>query len=94
MIYVFLYVFYLLCKSYVWIQTADGSLHEVDQEVAILCPTIDHEMKSGVGSSKNNPIILPPRVQATSLSLVFDYCRFHHACRSNQVRYLFLNLMP
>lgn len=71
-------------ESYVWIQTADGSLHEVDQEVAILCPTIDHEMKSGVGSSKNNPIILPPRVQATSLSLVFDYCRFHHACRSNQ----------
>ncbi|XP_017243361.1 SKP1-like protein 21 isoform X1 [Daucus carota subsp. sativus] len=62
--------------SYVWIQTADGSIQEVEQEVAIVSPTIEYAMKSGLGSSKNNPISLVPKVRATSLSLVFDYCRF------------------
>lgn len=74
--------------SYVWIQTADGSIQEVEQEVAIVSPTIEYAMKSGLGSSKNNPISLVPKVRATSLSLVFDYCRFQ-VHRSEEVRFFF-----
>ncbi|KAL8087730.1 hypothetical protein AgCh_037764 [Apium graveolens] len=64
-------------ESYAWIQTAEGSIQVVEREVAITCPKILHEMKSGVGSSKNNPITLPEKVKPTTLSLVIDYCRFH-----------------
>lgn len=69
-------------KSYIWVQTADGFTQAVEEEAAILCPTFDHELKSGFGSSKNSPISVLPRVRATSLSLVFDYCRFHKVRRS------------
>ncbi|KAK1392296.1 Skp1 domain-containing protein [Heracleum sosnowskyi] len=69
-------------KSYVWVQTGDGFTQAVEQEVAILCPTFDHEIKSGFGSSKDNPISVLPRVRATSLVSVFDYCRFHKVRRS------------
>lgn len=71
-------------KSCVWIRTADGSIQEVEQDVAMLCPTIDDEMKLGLGSSKDNPISLLPRVRATSLILVFDYCRYHQVRRFDQ----------
>ncbi|KAL2552949.1 SKP1-like protein 21 [Forsythia ovata] len=66
-----------MMKSYVWLQTSDGSIQQVEQEVAIFCPFICHEIHSGVGSSKNYPITLPPRVNPPMLSLIFDYCRFH-----------------
>ncbi|KAL2511352.1 SKP1-like protein 21 [Abeliophyllum distichum] len=66
-----------MMKSYVWLQTSDGSIQQVEQEVAIFCPFICHEIHSGMGSSKNYPITLPPRVNPPMLSLIFDYCRFH-----------------
>lgn len=70
---------------YVWIQTADGSIHEVEKEVASFCPLICHEIESGVGYSKDYPIALPPRVKPAMLSLILDYCRFHYvAGRSNK----------
>ncbi|KAK1361953.1 hypothetical protein POM88_046427 [Heracleum sosnowskyi] len=69
-------------KSYIWLQTGDGFTQAVEQEVAILCPTFDHEIKSGFGSSKDNPLSVLPRVRATSLVSVFDYCRFHEVRRS------------
>lgn len=50
-------------------------------------------MASGLGSSKSNPISLPARVKPTSLSLVIEYCRFHLAHRSYQVRCDCLNLI-
>ncbi|KAL8127911.1 hypothetical protein AgCh_014743 [Apium graveolens] len=68
-------------KSYVWVQTAEG-LQAVEEELAILCPTFDHEIKSGLGSSKDTPISVLPRVRATCLSVVFDYCRFYKVRRS------------
>ncbi|XP_017236025.1 SKP1-like protein 20 isoform X2 [Daucus carota subsp. sativus] len=73
-----------IMKSYAWIQTADGSIQEVEREVVTLWPTIDPEMKKGLGSSQNSPIILHPRVAPTTLSLVIDYCRFHLAHKSFQ----------
>lgn len=71
-------------ESSAWIRTADGSIQEVEHEVAIACPRICHEMKSGLGSSKNNPIALPRTIKPTTLSLVIDYCRFHLGRHSSQ----------
>ncbi|KAL8114156.1 hypothetical protein AgCh_021140 [Apium graveolens] len=77
-------------EPYVWIQTADGSIHEVEKEVASFCPLICHKIESGVGYSKNYPIALPPRVNPAMLSLIFDYCQFHHvAGHSNKERRAF-----
>ncbi|KAL1828592.1 hypothetical protein ACET3Z_007004 [Daucus carota] len=74
----------------VWFKTADGSVHEVEKEVASFCPSICHEIDTGVGHSRNYPIALPPRVNPAMLSLIFDYCRFHHIPgRSNKERRCF-----
>ncbi|XP_010508090.1 PREDICTED: SKP1-like protein 20 isoform X2 [Camelina sativa] len=65
-------------KSYIWLQTADGSIQQVEQEVAMFCPMICQEViQKGVGSSKNHAISLPQRVNPAMFSLVLDYCRFH-----------------
>lgn len=77
-------------KSYIWIQTSDGTVQEVEQGIAMLCPYIAHEMSAGLGSSKCNPISLSSRVKPNSLSLIFDYCRFHGLPgRSNKVTHFF-----
>ncbi|KAL3517171.1 hypothetical protein ACH5RR_024073 [Cinchona calisaya] len=76
-----------MMKSYIWLQTSDGSLQQVEQEVAVFCPFICHEMHSGMGSSKTYPISLPSRVSPAMLSLILDYCRFHQVPgRSNKER--------
>lgn len=75
-----------LMKSYVWLQTSDGSIQQVEQEVAIFCPFICHEIHLGLGSSKNYPISLPPTVNLAMLSMILDYCHFHQVPgRSNKV---------
>ncbi|KAL2478751.1 SKP1-like protein 21 [Forsythia ovata] len=66
-----------MLKAHVWLQTSDGSILEVEQEVAMFCPFICHEIHSGTGSSKCYPISLPSRVNPPMLSLILDYCRFH-----------------
>ncbi|KAH0448015.1 hypothetical protein IEQ34_021815 [Dendrobium chrysotoxum] len=75
-------------KSYIWLQTADGSIQQVEEEVAMFCPMICRErVQSGMGSSKNFAISLPERVNPAILSLILDYCRFHQAPgRSNKER--------
>lgn len=76
-----------MMKSYIWLQTSDGSLQQVEQEVAVFCPLICHEIHSGMGSSKTYPISLPSRVSPAMLSLILDYCRFHQVSgRSNKER--------
>lgn len=71
----------------VWIKTADGSILEVEKEVASFCPLICDQIESGAGYSKSDPIALPPRVNPAMLSSIIDYCRFHHvAGRSNKER--------
>ncbi|XP_047312188.1 SKP1-like protein 21 [Impatiens glandulifera] len=76
-----------MMKSYIWLQTADGSIQQVEQEVAIFCPSICNELHTGMGASKNYPVSLPARVNPAMLSLVLDYCRFHQvAGRSNKER--------
>ncbi|KAI3449199.1 hypothetical protein Pfo_005864 [Paulownia fortunei] len=76
-----------ILKAYVWLQTSDGSIQQVEQEVAMFCPFICHEIHSGMGSSKNYPISLPSRVIPPMLSLILDYCRFHQVPgRSNKER--------
>ena len=75
-----------MMKSYIWLQTSDGSLQQVEQEVAVFCPWICHEIHSGMGSSKTYPISLPSRGSPAMLSLILDYCRFHQVPgRSNKV---------
>lgn len=65
-------------KSYVWLQTADGSIQQVEEEVAMFCPIICREiLQKSMGSSKTNAIILPERVNPVTLGLILDYCRFH-----------------
>ncbi|XP_051146738.1 SKP1-like protein 21 [Andrographis paniculata] len=76
-----------MLKAYVWLQTSDGSIQQVEQEVAMYCPYICQEIHSGLGSSKNYPISLPSRVNPAMLSLILDYCRFHQVPgRSNKER--------
>ncbi|KAL9228914.1 hypothetical protein vseg_004444 [Gypsophila vaccaria] len=66
-----------IMKSYIWLQTVDGSLQEIEQEVATFCPVICREIHAGKGTSKNHAICLPQRVNPAMLSLILDYCRFH-----------------
>uniref|UniRef100_A0A0D9VND6 SKP1 component dimerisation domain-containing protein n=1 Tax=Leersia perrieri TaxID=77586 RepID=A0A0D9VND6_9ORYZ len=75
-------------KSYIWLQCFDGSIQQVEEEVAMFCPMICREIvKNGTGSSKNHAIALPERVNPASLSLILDYCRFHQVPgRSNKER--------
>ncbi|XP_057952814.1 SKP1-like protein 21 isoform X1 [Malania oleifera] len=75
-------------KSYIWLQTADGSIQQVEEEVAMFCPMICREiLQTGMGSSKNYAISLPQRVNAAILGLILDYCRFHQVPgRSNKER--------
>ncbi|KAH6779890.1 SKP1-like 21 [Perilla frutescens var. hirtella] len=76
-----------MLKAYVWLQTSDGSIQQVEQEVAMYCPFICQEIHAGMGSSKNYPISLPSRVNPSMLSLILDYCRFHQVPgRSNKER--------
>ncbi|MQM12945.1 hypothetical protein Taro_045870 [Colocasia esculenta] len=74
-------------KSYIWLQTADGSIQQVEEEVAMFCPMICREIQTGMGTSKNYAISLPERVNPAILSLILDYCRFHQLPgRSNKER--------
>ncbi|KAJ6410842.1 hypothetical protein OIU84_007575 [Salix udensis] len=78
-------------KSYIWLQTADGSIQQVEEEVAMFCPMICREIiQTGMGSSKNYAISLPQRVNPSILGLILDYCRFHQVPgRSNKERKTF-----
>ncbi|KAI8007406.1 SKP1-like protein 21 [Camellia lanceoleosa] len=78
-------------KSYIWVQTADGSIQQVEEEVAMFCPMICREvLQTGMGSSKNYAISLPQRVNPAVLGLILDYCRFHQLPgRSNKERKTF-----
>ncbi|XP_026664368.2 SKP1-like protein 21 isoform X3 [Phoenix dactylifera] len=78
-------------KSYVWLQCTDGSIQQVEEEVAMFCPMICREiLQTGMGSSKNYAISLPERVNPPILSLILDYCRFHQVPgRSNKERKTF-----
>ncbi|KAG1362639.1 putative SKP1-like protein 9 [Cocos nucifera] len=75
-------------KSYIWLQCADGSIQQVEEEVAMFCPMICQEiLQTAMGSSKNYAISLPQRVNPAILSLILDYCRFHQVPgRSNKER--------
>lgn len=75
-------------KSYIWLQTVDGSVQQVEEDVAMFCPMICRErLQLGMGSSKNFAISLPERVNPAILGLILDYCRFHQAVgRSNKER--------
>ena len=74
-------------KSFIWLQTPDGSIQQVEEEVAMFCPMICREvLQTGMGSSKNYAIKLPQRVSTPVLGLILDYCRFHQVQgRSNKV---------
>ncbi|KAJ4705998.1 SKP1-like protein 21 [Melia azedarach] len=78
-------------KSYIWIQTADGSIQQVEEEVAMFCPTICREIiHTGMGTSKNYAISLPQRVNPAIFGLILDYCRFHQVPgHSNKERKIF-----
>ncbi|KAL7003441.1 SKP1-like protein 21 [Sarracenia purpurea var. burkii] len=78
-------------KSYIWVQTADGSIQQVEEEIAMFCPMICREvLQTGMGSSKNYAISLPQRVNPPILGLILDYCRFHQVSgRSNKERKTF-----
>lgn len=77
-------------KSYIWLECTDGSIQQVEEEVAMFCPMICREiLQKGMGSSKNYAISLPERVNPAILSLILDYCRFHQIPgRSNKVCFL------
>ncbi|XVF12523.1 hypothetical protein REPUB_Repub08aG0125700 [Reevesia pubescens] len=78
-------------KSYIWLQTSDGSIQQVEEEVAMFCPMICREiLQTGMGSSKNYTISLPQQVTPAALGLILDYCRFHQVPgRSNKERKTF-----
>ncbi|KAI3963121.1 hypothetical protein MKW92_003846 [Papaver armeniacum] len=76
-------------KSYIWLQTCDGSIEQVEEEVAMVIPMVCREVfQNSMGSAKKSAIPLPERVTNTDiLSLVLDYCRFHQVLgRSDRER--------
>ncbi|KAL5132820.1 SKP1-like protein 21 [Glycine soja] len=77
-----------MMKLYVWLQTSDDSIQQVEQEIAMFCPLICQEIiQKGMGSSKSCAICLPQQVSPAMLSLILDYCRFHQVPgRSNKER--------
>lgn len=77
--------------SFIWLQTTDGSVQQVEEEVAMFCPMICREiLQTGMGSSKHYAISLPQRVSPAILGLILDYCRFHQVPgRSNKERKYF-----
>ncbi|KAH1199757.1 SKP1-like protein 21 [Glycine max] len=77
-----------MMKPYIWLETSDGSIQQVEQEIAMYCPLICQEIiQKGMGSSKSCAICLPQRVSPVTLSLILDYCRFHQVPgRSNKER--------
>ncbi|GER27339.1 ubiquitin-protein ligase, partial [Striga asiatica] len=48
--------------------------------VAMFCPFICREIRSGVASSQTYPISLPPWVNPPTLRLIFYYYLFHQMC--------------
>ncbi|XP_076953035.1 SKP1-like protein 21 isoform X2 [Bidens hawaiensis] len=78
-------------KSFIWLETSDGLIQQVEEEVAMFCPMIRREVfHKSMGSSKNHAIKLPDRVTPAVLGLILDYCRFHQvAGRSNKERKTF-----
>ncbi|XP_026444336.1 SKP1-like protein 21 [Papaver somniferum] len=65
-------------ESYIWLQTCDGSIQQVEEEVALLIPKVYREVfENSMGSTKKYAISLPQRVNTNTLRLVLDYCRFH-----------------
>ncbi|KAI3937398.1 hypothetical protein MKW92_051014 [Papaver armeniacum] len=66
-------------KSYIWLQTCDGSIQQVEEEVAMAIPVIRKEVfQNSMGSTKNCAILLPKRVNnMDTFSLILYYCRFH-----------------
>ncbi|GJW89595.1 SKP1-like protein 21 isoform X1 [Tanacetum coccineum] len=78
-------------KSFIWLQTPDELIQQVEEEVAMFCPMICREvLRTGMGSSKNYAIKLPEQVTPAILGLILDYCRFHQVPgRSNKERKTF-----
>jgi len=69
----------------VWLQTCDGSIQQVEQEIAMFCPFTCQQLILQKGSSKTSPICLPQQVTPAMLTLILDYSRFHHVQgRSNK----------
>ncbi|XP_074281716.1 SKP1-like protein 21 isoform X1 [Silene latifolia] len=65
-------------KSYVWLKTVDGSIRQVEEEVAMFCPVICREiLEKGMGTSETNAVVLSDQVNPVTLTLILDYCRFH-----------------
>lgn len=84
--------FVMQMKSYVWLQTTDGSIQQVEEEVAMFCPVICREiLQKSMGSSKLNAIVLPERVNPATLGLVLDYCRFHQV-PGHSIKVLFCDI--
>jgi hypothetical protein len=75
-----------MTTTYVWLQTSDGSIQQVEQDIAMFCPFIREEvLQKGTGSSKNCAICLPQEVSSSMWSLILNYCRFRLASgRSNK----------
>ncbi|XP_076913384.1 SKP1-like protein 20 [Bidens hawaiensis] len=78
-------------KSFIWLETSDGLIQQLEEEVAMFCPMIRREVfHKSMGSFKNHAIKLPDRVSPAVLGLILDYCRFHQvAGRSNKERKTF-----
>jgi len=67
-----------MMKSYVYLQACDGSIRQVEQEIAMVCPFICQEIsQKGMGSSKSSAICLPQEVSSSMLNSILEYCQFH-----------------
>jgi S-phase kinase-associated protein 1 len=79
-----------MMKPYLWLQTGDDSIQQVEQDIAMICPFIRQKITSqnGMGSSKNCPLCLPEQVRTPALlNSILNYCRFHQTPgRSNKER--------
>ncbi|XP_003622385.3 SKP1-like protein 21 [Medicago truncatula] len=61
-----------------YLQTCDGSIQQVEQEIAMFCPFICQEiLQKGMGFSESSAICLPKEVSSAMLNSILEYCQFH-----------------
>ncbi|BBN04591.1 S-phase kinase-associated protein 1 [Marchantia polymorpha subsp. ruderalis] len=78
-------------SSFIWLETFDGVVHEVERDVTMLCPLLHREVvQNSQGINKRSAIVLPSQVGPSILKLILEYCRFHQVPgRSDKERKMF-----
>ncbi|GMH41799.1 hypothetical protein BSKO_09709 [Bryopsis sp. KO-2023] len=78
-------------QKVVWVQTVEGGLQAIPQEVAFLSPFFQREaLHTDKGWNSQTPITLPKQITPVVLDQIVSYCQYHRAPgRSDKERKLY-----